>query len=178
MSLDQLLNQCESELERHLLRTLYPALSNPFQKELVAQYLIDELPKVTLPDFALPRQQIAIYCDGHYWHRDEDSFETDRWQSRELQLRGWIVLRFAEREILRDVNSVVEAIQRAIEEVNSKREGLRKDVSDVSEPVENSKVGIQHLLHPEDTFLNRPIDKRKSAFLRRRYRAMKNKRKK
>ncbi|MYE89930.1 hypothetical protein F4X33_13135 [Candidatus Poribacteria bacterium] len=41
-------------------------------------------------------------------------FRKDRFQSRELQLRGWIVLRFAGSEINRDGEMVVKTIQRAI----------------------------------------------------------------
>ena len=50
---------------------------------------------VTLPDFAFPDAKIAIYCDGYEFHSEREAFQKDRHQSRELQLQGWCVLRFA-----------------------------------------------------------------------------------
>ncbi len=70
---------------------------------------------VTIPDFAFPDMQIAIYCDGFATAKDNrKKFAKDRFQLRELQLRGWIVLRFAGSEINFDSEMVIETIQRAI----------------------------------------------------------------
>ena len=115
MTFNELLNRCKSPLEKDLLRALYPELSEPNREELAAQYLIQELPQITLPDFAFPEKKIAIYCDGYKWHNKMKSFIRDRKQSRELSLRGWIVLRFAGREIREDMDSVVFTIQQALE---------------------------------------------------------------
>ena len=62
MDYDELLEGCESEIETHLLRSLYPELYPDAQKEIQAQYMIDyyDMP-VTLPDFAFPDAKIAIY---------------------------------------------------------------------------------------------------------------------
>ena len=53
MDLDQLLLDCESDIERHLLRALYPNLGPDAQAELQPQYMIDyyDIP-ATLPPFA------------------------------------------------------------------------------------------------------------------------------
>ena len=62
MDFDLLLESCESEIETHLLRALYPSLGPGSQGDLRAQYKIDyyaDLP-VTLPDFAFPEAKIAI----------------------------------------------------------------------------------------------------------------------
>lgn len=118
MTFDDLLKRCQTELEKHLLRALYPALSEPEREELVAQFLMEDLTDITLPDFAFPKQKIAIYCDGYMWHKKIKSFIRDRKQLRELQLHSWIVLRFAGREIMNDVDSVVSTIQQALEMVN------------------------------------------------------------
>ena len=72
---------------------------------------------VTLPDFAFPDARIAIYCDGYEYHSDIDSFQKDRQQSRELQLKDWTVLRFGGSEILNDTEAVVTTIQRAVKRV-------------------------------------------------------------
>ena len=115
MDFDQLLQNCESEIERHLLNALYPALGPNAQREIEAQHIIDyyDLP-ATLPDFAFPNARIAIYCDGYEYHSDRDSFLKDRQQLRGLQLQGWCVLRFSGSEILNDTDAVVFTIQTAI----------------------------------------------------------------
>lgn len=133
--LSELLECCESPIERELLQNLYPHLTTDWAQELCAQHRIDYYPKmrrVTIPDFAFPDAKIAIYCDG-FASRDGDweAFERDRLQSRELQLRGWIVLRFAGREINSDGGMVVKTIQRAIEKMNRRQEFLRQEVSGV-----------------------------------------------
>ena len=73
----------------------------------------DDMP-LTIPDFAFPDMKIAIYCDGFSTAEgNREKFKKDRSQSRELQLRDWIVLRFAGSEIKRN-EMVVDTIQRAI----------------------------------------------------------------
>ena len=119
MDFDQLLKGCESEIEERLLQALYPALGPNSQGDLRSQYKIDyykDMP-VTLPDFAFPDARIAIYCDGYEYHSDSNSFQKDRQQSRELQLKGWTVLRFGGSEILNDTEAVVSTIQRAVKRV-------------------------------------------------------------
>ena len=117
MSIDKLLQNCESEIEEHLLRALYPELGPDSQEDLRSQHVIDyyDIP-LTLPDFAFPKDKIAIYCDGYEYHADKGSFQKDRQQSRELQLQGWSVLRFSGSEILGDTDAVVATIQRAIKQ--------------------------------------------------------------
>ena len=97
------------------LGALYPELGPDAQKEIRAQYMIDyyDMP-VTLPDFAFPDAKIAIYCDGYEHHSERDPFQKDRYQSRELQLQDWCVLRFAGREILNETDAVVRTIEQAI----------------------------------------------------------------
>ena len=115
MDYDELLEGCESEIESHLLRALYPKLGPDAQKKLQAQHIIDyyDMP-LTIPDFAFPSLQIAIYCDGYEFHSERNPFQKDRQQSRDLQLQGWCVLRFAGREILNETDAVVRTIEQAI----------------------------------------------------------------
>ena len=114
--LNELLEQCQSPIECELLQNLYPHLTTVRARELRLQHKIDRYDdmQVTIPDFAFPDMQIAIYCDGYGWHSDRVSFGKDRLQSRELQLRGWIVLRFAVSEINDDGEMVVDTVRRAI----------------------------------------------------------------
>ena len=121
--LNELLEQCKSPIECELLKNLYPHLTAARGHVLRAQYRIDRYDDVpvTIPDFAFPDMQIAIYCDGFKWHESRKAFKRDRLQSRELQLQDWIVLRFAGSEIKYDSEMVVETIQRAI----ARRDGQR-----------------------------------------------------
>ena len=113
---NELLRQCkDSPIERKLLRDLYPHLTVDRARELQAQHRIDYFHDmdVTIPDFAFPDIRIAIYCDGYQWHKDYEPFCKDRYQSRELQLRSWIVLRFTGNEINDESEMVLETVQRA-----------------------------------------------------------------
>ena len=116
--LNDLLELCQSPIERELLNNLYPHLPASRAHELRAQYKIDrydDMP-LTIPDFAFPDMQIVIYCDGFASREgNRTAFQRDRLQSRELQLRGWIVLRFAGSEINYNSEMVVDTIERAIE---------------------------------------------------------------
>ena len=116
MTLDELLKRCheESPIEKRLVENLYPVLSPAIRDKLEVQHPIHLTPN-TVPDFAFPHAKIAIYCDSYKWHKDKQSFYEDRWQSRELQLLGWTVLRFTGSEITSQIEKVVETIQRALE---------------------------------------------------------------
>ena len=115
MNYAELLDRCESEIEEHLLKALHPELGPNGKEDIQAQYKIDiDGMPVTIPDFAFPSLQIAIYCDGYEYHWKRGPFQKDRQQSRDLQLHGWCVLRFAGREILKDPDAVVRTIEQAI----------------------------------------------------------------
>lgn len=57
---------------------------------------------VTVPDFAWPDAKIAVYCDGYAYHGDPETLELDARKRNSLQSRGWVVLTFWGRTILRD----------------------------------------------------------------------------
>ena len=129
MIFDELQKRCDSEIESHLLRALYPELGPDAQKELQAQHIIDyyDMP-LTIPDFAFPDAKIAIYCDGYEFHSERNPFQKDRQQSRELQLQGWCVLRFAGREILNEPDAVVRTIEQAIRRKARERKDQQKQL--------------------------------------------------
>ncbi|MEM2159738.1 MAG: very short patch repair endonuclease [Candidatus Nitrosotenuis sp.] len=71
------------------------------------------------PDFTIPEERIAIFCDGDFWHgykyaekrkpakkfwRDkiEGNMRRDKKISRRLRSDGWSVLRFWEHDIERN----------------------------------------------------------------------------
>ena len=131
MTLEQLSKRCkDSPIEIRLLNALYPRLTPPWIEELHAQYMIDyyqDIP-VTLPDFAFPDAKIAIYCDDYESHKKPKRFYDDRRQSRELQLQGWLVLRFTGKEINSNIDEVVSLILKA----------LNRQIIQVDSPVQPS----------------------------------------
>jgi len=68
------------------------------------------------PDFILPKEKIAIFCDGDFWHgykyhekkkpgkkywkeKIENNIKRDKKISRRLRYEGWSVLRLWEHDI-------------------------------------------------------------------------------
>jgi len=66
-------------------------------------------------DFFAPRAELVVEVDGSQ-HGMTDHAEKDRERDRYLMSRGIRVLRFSSREVLRDTDSVVEAIYQAMRE--------------------------------------------------------------
>lgn len=58
------------------------------------QYRVGLSSRVIHVDFAYPEPKVAIECDGLAWHLSKDAFEKDRRRDIELQMAGWVVLRF------------------------------------------------------------------------------------
>ena len=113
--LNQLLGQCDyrSHIQPILLRALFEELSPDLQEQLTVEYPIPDVQ--TCIDLAFPKAKIAIYCDGFGPHTKADTFSRDRYQSRELQLQGWRVLRFSQEDIEVHVNNAVNTILRALD---------------------------------------------------------------
>jgi very-short-patch-repair endonuclease len=66
-------------------------------------------------DFFAPRAELVVEVDGSQ-HAMTDHAEKDRERDRYLMSPGIRVLRFNSREVLRDTDSVVEAIYQAMEQ--------------------------------------------------------------
>ena len=58
-----------------------------------------------LIDFSILEKKIAIECDGKYWHNTERQKKSDKNKDEFLSLRGWIVIRFSEEEIFKNLES-------------------------------------------------------------------------
>ena len=87
------------------------------------------------PDIAITKYKIAVFCDSDYWHgydwenrnqriksnRDywvpkiERNMERDREVTAALQDEGWLVLRFWEWQIRKQLDECVEAVLQSIE---------------------------------------------------------------
>ena len=67
-------------------------------------------------DFRVVGTPIILECDGWMHHgRDRAAFDRDRFDDTEFALRGWIVLRFTYRRIVRRPASVAAQIRAAVE---------------------------------------------------------------
>ena len=84
------------------------------------------------PDIVFPRQRLAVFCDGDFWHgkgwqqrrqrlirgtnagywvaKIEANMARDRKHQAQLQAAGWTVLRLWESEIHEDVDAVVRQV--------------------------------------------------------------------
>jgi DNA mismatch endonuclease (patch repair protein) len=89
------------------------------------------LPILGRPDFVFPRQRVAVFVDGCFWHRCpkcsnipvnnrafwvkklEANVARDRFVTRELRRRGWRVLRIWEHS-LRRPGQMISRIRTAI----------------------------------------------------------------
>lgn len=87
------------------------------------------------PDIVLTKYKIAIFCDGDFWHGKEDpnivkhnkkfwvekikrNMERDLENTIELRDNGWVVLRFWESDIEKNLTECVNVI---IKEINNKK---------------------------------------------------------
>jgi DNA mismatch endonuclease Vsr len=88
------------------------------------------------PDFAFPREKVAVFCDSHFWHgyrwneraraeirvnrgfwlpKIEKNIRRDREVNRVLKREGWTVLRLWEHEIKENPERCLERIMKALE---------------------------------------------------------------
>lgn len=93
------------------------------------------------PDIAVTKQRVAIFVDGEFWHghgwenkkdklkanrqywieKIEENIARDFRVDRSLHSLGWIVLRFWEKEVKKDLDGCVQAIESAILEDLARR---------------------------------------------------------
>jgi DNA mismatch endonuclease (patch repair protein) len=90
------------------------------------------LPLPGKPDFAFPKQKVAIFVDGCFWHgcpkcytrpktnrafwdrKREDNMARDRRVARELRARGWKVIRIWEHALKKSPQACLARIRRAV----------------------------------------------------------------
>lgn len=109
------------------------------RKLLVARGLRYRLHKKALPgrpDIVFPRQKIAVFCDGDFWHgrnwterklriqngvrskywvnKIESNIARDKRVNRELRRAGWTVLRFWETDILKRGDRIAARVQSVV----------------------------------------------------------------
>lgn len=79
-------------------------------------YILQDGRPIYRLDFAIFCKQgkIDIECDGKAWHSSYQAQLEDRERDNYLVAQGWSVLRFAGRDIYRDVKACVEVVKRTI----------------------------------------------------------------
>ena len=89
--------------------------------------------KYTKPDIAITKYRIAIFCDGEFFHgKDFDTKKkpetnAEYWEEKikkniqrdqvveaDLKGMGWTVIRFWSRDIIKDPDSCVKAVEEII----------------------------------------------------------------
>lgn len=88
------------------------------------------------PDIAIKKYKVAVFIDGEFWHgynweekqhaikrnraywipKIERNMERDRENTRKLQEKGWLVLRFWEQRLKKEFNICLTLITEAIED--------------------------------------------------------------
>jgi DNA mismatch endonuclease (patch repair protein) len=97
-----------------------------------------QLPLPGTPDFGFPKERLAIYVDGCFWHgcprcytrpatnqdfwdkKVEDNRARDRRVNGELRSRGWTLMRIWA-HTLKNEAAVVRRIQKALRQAKAKR---------------------------------------------------------
>jgi Protein of unknown function (DUF559) len=61
-------------------------------------------------DFVWPQQRLIVEIDGFAFHRTHAAFENDRRRDRELQKRGWRVIRVTYRQLQEEPHTVIKDV--------------------------------------------------------------------
>jgi len=77
----------------------------------LSQYTIGR----AIPDFAIPNERIAIFCDGNYFHSLPKVKAKDERVNERLSNLGWRVFRFSEAKILDNPDACADVVRKACE---------------------------------------------------------------
>lgn len=72
-------------------------------------------------DVHWPDRRVVVELDSAGFHLNRIAFERDRRQDADLQLAGWLVLRFTYRRVAREPGEVLAAVERALAPANMGR---------------------------------------------------------
>ncbi len=65
-------------------------------------------------DFALPEHNLAIECDGKYWHSSPEQQASDQLRDSRIEEEGWQVLRYSCDRINSDLTGIQEELSRIL----------------------------------------------------------------
>lgn len=101
----------ESSIERKMREELMKrCIKFEQEKPFLSRYFID---------FYLSEYNIAVECDGDYWHTLPNVIKKDRERDLEFEKQGVKVIRFWESEINRDIEACVDIIVAEINELEA-----------------------------------------------------------
>lgn len=100
---------------RSLLEEDFLALSRQYELE---RPRVNEFVEGWRVDFHWPSRRLVVELDSAGFHLNRVAFERDRRQDTELQLAGWVVLRFTYRRVMRERRAVVAAVERMLRPAN------------------------------------------------------------
>lgn len=69
---------------------------------------------VTVSDFAWPDLKVAVFCAGYAYDGNPEILELDAKKRNFLQARGWIVLTFWGRTLLKDADGCAQEVLRVL----------------------------------------------------------------
>lgn len=101
--------QPQSPIERALLEAIVRDGRLP-APEAQHEIRLDDGTLLTVPDFVYPARKLAIFCDGFAYHGSVETLAADAKKRNALQSRGWTVLTFWGRQIVRDPFACVDQI--------------------------------------------------------------------
>lgn len=73
----------------------------------IEQYIV---PKVGIPDFFIPKNNVIVFCDGDYWHSIPSRIEKDTKQTHTLEKMGYLVFRFLGSEIISNLDLCIASL--------------------------------------------------------------------
>ncbi len=103
------------------LRAALEAISDLPAAERDHEVRDEENRLVTVPDFAWPDVRLAVYCDGFAFHGNQDTLELDARKRNFLQTRGWMVLTYWGRTILKDPGACAQQVAAVYRQRASRR---------------------------------------------------------
>lgn len=92
-----LLSQTKTPIERIFYDYVKKNFTN--SDRVFAQYQLTDCKPNYVIDFAIPDYMIAIEIDGHDYHKTKEQRTNDAVRERNLQMRGWFVIRFTGSEV-------------------------------------------------------------------------------
>ena len=116
---DALRRYAKGEIEEPLRRALESIEGLP-RGERDYEIRDEEGGLVSVPDFAWPDVKIAVYCDGFAVHGNRETLEQDAQKRNFLQSRGWIVLVYWGRTILKNSEACARQVGDVFKQISFK----------------------------------------------------------
>ena len=113
------LNKIKAARLRQVFPTKDTTIERLLQEELSSRGIpfATHYPIVGQPDIAFLQEQLAVFCDGDYWHNIPSQRTKDEEHNRLLEQLGWRILRFWEHEIKADVKSCANRVKQCLNEI-------------------------------------------------------------